>query len=84
MNEYVCVQVRWGDMGSTEEGAKLEKAKNARVKIPEQEFEFPTIRTLKQWHEETHLPSEVVLANQGRSVYFQGDEKCNHGFRPQH
>ncbi|KAL0183448.1 hypothetical protein M9458_022823 [Cirrhinus mrigala] len=39
MNVYVCVQVRWGDRGSTEEGAKLEKAKNAR-------FEFPTTRTL--------------------------------------
>lgn len=47
----VCVcpsqlQVRWGDKGSTDEGAKLEKAKNARVKMPEQEFEFPTTRTL--------------------------------------
>lgn len=49
--ECACVcppqlQVRWGDKGSTEEGAKLEKAKNARVKMPEQEFEFPTTRTL--------------------------------------
>jgi len=47
----VCVcpshfQVRWGDKGSTDEGAKLEKAKNARVKMPEQEFEFPPTRTL--------------------------------------
>ncbi|KAF4108420.1 hypothetical protein G5714_011179 [Onychostoma macrolepis] len=40
------MEVRWGDRGSTEEGAKLEKAKNARVKMPEQEFEFPTTRTL--------------------------------------
>ncbi|XP_073686061.1 anthrax toxin receptor 1 [Garra rufa] len=40
------MEVRWGEMGSTEEGAKLEKAKNARVKMPEQEFEFPTTRTL--------------------------------------
>ncbi|KAK9968615.1 hypothetical protein ABG768_002931 [Culter alburnus] len=40
------MEVRWGDKGSTEEGAKLEKAKNARVKMPEQEFEFPTTRTL--------------------------------------
>ncbi|ETE63818.1 hypothetical protein L345_10415, partial [Ophiophagus hannah] len=30
-------EVRWGEKGSTEEGAKLEKAKNARVKMPEQE-----------------------------------------------
>uniref|UniRef100_A0A671S9J5 Anthrax toxin receptor 1-like n=1 Tax=Sinocyclocheilus anshuiensis TaxID=1608454 RepID=A0A671S9J5_9TELE len=40
------MEVRWGDKGSTEEGAKLEKAKNARVKMPEQEFEFPTSGTL--------------------------------------
>ncbi|KAK2870879.1 hypothetical protein QQF64_001957 [Cirrhinus molitorella] len=40
------MEVRWGDKGSTEEGAKLEKAKNARVKMPEQEFEFPITRTL--------------------------------------
>ncbi|TSK22779.1 Anthrax toxin receptor 1 [Bagarius yarrelli] len=31
--------VRWGEKGSTEEGAKLEKPKNAVVKMPEQEFE---------------------------------------------
>uniref|UniRef100_A0A673MCL9 Anthrax toxin receptor 1 n=1 Tax=Sinocyclocheilus rhinocerous TaxID=307959 RepID=A0A673MCL9_9TELE len=40
------MEVRWGDKGSTEEGTKLEKAKNARVKMPEQEFEFPTSGTL--------------------------------------
>uniref|UniRef100_A0A673L8X6 Anthrax toxin receptor 1 n=1 Tax=Sinocyclocheilus rhinocerous TaxID=307959 RepID=A0A673L8X6_9TELE len=40
------MEVRWGDKGSTEEGAKLEKAKNARVKMPEQEFEFPSTHTL--------------------------------------
>ncbi|XP_056288645.1 anthrax toxin receptor 1-like [Pseudoliparis swirei] len=33
------MEVRWGDKGSTEEGAKLEKAKNARVVMPEEEFE---------------------------------------------
>ncbi len=33
------VQVRWGGKGSTEEGAKLEKPKNAVIKMPEQEFE---------------------------------------------
>lgn len=42
----VPVQVRWGDKGSTEEGAKLEKAKNARVKMPEQEFDMAPTRTL--------------------------------------
>lgn len=31
------IQVRWGDKGSTEEGAKLEKAKNARVVMPTEE-----------------------------------------------
>ncbi|XP_072534095.1 anthrax toxin receptor 1 isoform X1 [Salminus brasiliensis] len=33
------MEVRWGDKGSTEEGAKLELAKNAVVKMPEHEFE---------------------------------------------
>lgn len=33
------MEVRWGDKGSTEEGAKLEKPKNAVIKLPEQEFE---------------------------------------------
>jgi len=32
-------KVRWGEKGSTEEGAKLDKPKNAVVKMPEQEFE---------------------------------------------
>ncbi|XP_060737828.1 anthrax toxin receptor 1-like isoform X2 [Tachysurus vachellii] len=40
------MEVRWGEKGSTEEGAKLEKAKNARVKMPEQEFEAPQTRVL--------------------------------------
>nr|KAF6391231.1 ANTXR cell adhesion molecule 2 [Pipistrellus kuhlii] len=30
------MEVRWGDKGSTEEGARLEKAKNAVVTIPEE------------------------------------------------
>ncbi|KAI5099571.1 anthrax toxin receptor 1-like [Silurus meridionalis] len=34
------MEVRWGDKGSTEEGAKLEKAKNARVTMPDVEYEF--------------------------------------------
>lgn len=40
--EFICFllyQVRWGEKGSTEEGAKLDKPKNAIVKMPEQEFE---------------------------------------------
>ncbi|CAF90171.1 unnamed protein product, partial [Tetraodon nigroviridis] len=36
-----CTVVRWGEKGSTEEGAKLEKAKNAKVKMPEQEYVPP-------------------------------------------
>lgn len=35
------VQVRWGEKGSTEEGARLEKAKNAVVTVPEEEPEQP-------------------------------------------
>ncbi|XP_026994205.1 ANTXR cell adhesion molecule 2a [Tachysurus fulvidraco] len=35
------MEVRWGEKGSTEEGARLEKAKNAVVSIPE-EVEQPT------------------------------------------
>lgn len=33
------MEVRWGEKGSTEEGAKLDKPKNAVVKMPEQEYE---------------------------------------------
>ncbi|XP_034025846.1 anthrax toxin receptor 1-like [Thalassophryne amazonica] len=40
------MEVRWGEKGSTEEGAKLEKAKNAKVKMPEQEFVTPPMRVL--------------------------------------
>uniref|UniRef100_A0A3B5RC06 Anthrax toxin receptor 1 n=1 Tax=Xiphophorus maculatus TaxID=8083 RepID=A0A3B5RC06_XIPMA len=40
------MEVRWGEKGSTEEGAKLEKAKNAKVKMPEQEYELPATRVL--------------------------------------
>uniref|UniRef100_A0A3B1IJS6 Anthrax toxin receptor 1 n=1 Tax=Astyanax mexicanus TaxID=7994 RepID=A0A3B1IJS6_ASTMX len=42
------MEVRCGGeiRGSTEEGAKLELPKNARVKMPEEEFEFPPTRTL--------------------------------------
>lgn len=36
------MEVRWGDKGSTEEGARLEKAKNAVVTMPE-EVEEPMI-----------------------------------------
>ncbi|KAA0703731.1 Anthrax toxin receptor 2 [Triplophysa tibetana] len=38
------MEVRWGDKGSTEEGSRLQKAKNAVVKMPEEEFEEAIIR----------------------------------------
>uniref|UniRef100_A0A8C5AVM9 VWFA domain-containing protein n=1 Tax=Gadus morhua TaxID=8049 RepID=A0A8C5AVM9_GADMO len=40
------MEVRWGEKGSTEEGAKLEKAKNAKVKMPAQEYAPPPTRVL--------------------------------------
>uniref|UniRef100_A0AAQ4RYY5 VWFA domain-containing protein n=1 Tax=Gasterosteus aculeatus aculeatus TaxID=481459 RepID=A0AAQ4RYY5_GASAC len=40
------MEVRWGEKGSTEEGAKLEKAKNAKVKMPAQEYEEAPTRML--------------------------------------
>ncbi|KAM8885437.1 anthrax toxin receptor 1 isoform 2-T2 [Spinachia spinachia] len=40
------MEVRWGEKGSTEEGAKLEKAKNAKVKMPAQEYEEAPTRIL--------------------------------------
>uniref|UniRef100_A0A665VQF9 Anthrax toxin receptor 1 n=1 Tax=Echeneis naucrates TaxID=173247 RepID=A0A665VQF9_ECHNA len=44
------MEVRWGDKGSTEEGAKLEKAKNARVVMPAQEFDYPPPRPYYNMH----------------------------------
>uniref|UniRef100_A0A672L5E2 Anthrax toxin receptor 2-like n=1 Tax=Sinocyclocheilus grahami TaxID=75366 RepID=A0A672L5E2_SINGR len=38
------MEVRWGEKGSTEEGARLAKAKNAMVTMPEEEFEEPAKR----------------------------------------
>ncbi|XP_056274550.1 anthrax toxin receptor 1 [Pseudoliparis swirei] len=40
------MEVRWGEKGSTEEGAKLEKAKNAKVKMPDQEYVESATRIL--------------------------------------
>uniref|UniRef100_A0A3P8TT34 Anthrax toxin receptor n=1 Tax=Amphiprion percula TaxID=161767 RepID=A0A3P8TT34_AMPPE len=37
------MEVRWGEKGSTEEGARLEKAKNAKIHIPE-DVEEPMIK----------------------------------------
>ncbi|KAL2305541.1 hypothetical protein Nmel_007535 [Mimus melanotis] len=62
-------QVRWGDKGSTEEGARLEKAKNAVVKLPEEPEEpfhpkppkrKPTSPAMQQkWY--TPIKSGVLL-----------------------
>ena len=52
----VAPQVRWGEKGSTEEGAKLEKAKNAKVKMPEQEDDLPAARVLNNGMRKPHGP----------------------------
>uniref|UniRef100_A0A3Q3AJA6 Anthrax toxin receptor 1 n=1 Tax=Kryptolebias marmoratus TaxID=37003 RepID=A0A3Q3AJA6_KRYMA len=44
------MEVRWGDKGSTEEGAKLEKAKNARVVMPAQEYDPPSPQPYYHMH----------------------------------
>lgn len=44
---FCSVQVRWGEKGSTEEGARLEKAKNAVVTVPEEDPEEPMIKRPK-------------------------------------
>ncbi|KAL4609273.1 anthrax toxin receptor 1-like isoform X1 [Arapaima gigas] len=60
------MEVRWGDKGSTEEGAKLEKAKNARVKMPEQEFEEPAARTLNNGLRKPHTPRKWYSPIKGK------------------
>lgn len=51
------MEVRWGDKGSTEEGARLEKAKNAVVTIPE-ETEEP-IRPRPPQPKPVHQPPQT-------------------------
>ncbi|XP_062816923.1 anthrax toxin receptor 1 isoform X2 [Anolis carolinensis] len=60
------MEVRWGERGSTEEGAKLEKAKNARVKMPEQEFEFPEPRSLAGGMRRTSSPHKWYSPIKGK------------------
>lgn len=65
-------QVRWGDKGSTEEGARLEKAKNAVVKLPEETEEpfhpkppkrKPTSPAMQQkWYTPIKVPVESLVA----------------------
>ncbi|KAM9735465.1 anthrax toxin receptor 1 [Menidia menidia] len=47
------MEVRWGDKGSTEEGAKLEKAKNARVVMPAEEYDPCPPRPYYNMHKST-------------------------------
>ncbi|KFO37883.1 Anthrax toxin receptor 2 [Fukomys damarensis] len=51
------MEVRWGDKGSTEEGARLEKAKNAVVTLPEEEEE--PIRPRPPRSQATHQPPQT-------------------------
>ncbi|TKS77887.1 Anthrax toxin receptor 2 [Collichthys lucidus] len=51
------MEVRWGEKGSTEEGARLEKAKNAVVSIPE-ESEEPMIKRPTPKHAPTYHHNE--------------------------
>lgn len=53
----LLVQVRWGEKGSTEEGARLEKAKNAVVSIPE-DTEEPMIKRPRPKPAPTHHQTE--------------------------
>ena len=54
-NISVPLQVRWGEKGSTEEGARLEKAKNAVVSVPEDDAEpmikRPTPKAAPTYHQ---------------------------------
>uniref|UniRef100_A0A7N6BDT7 VWFA domain-containing protein n=1 Tax=Anabas testudineus TaxID=64144 RepID=A0A7N6BDT7_ANATE len=51
------MEVRWGEKGSTEEGARLEKAKNAVVSIPE-DTEEPMIKRPRPKPAPTHHQTE--------------------------
>lgn len=48
------LKVRWGEKGSTEEGARLEKAKNAVVTVPEEDPEEPMLKRPKSKSAPTH------------------------------
>lgn len=75
-------QVRWGDKGSTEEGARLEKAKNAVVKLPEEPEEpfhpkppkpKPTSPAMQQkWY----TPIKVICSVFGTICYWGLDSLC--------
>uniref|UniRef100_A0A670Z885 Anthrax toxin receptor 1 n=1 Tax=Pseudonaja textilis TaxID=8673 RepID=A0A670Z885_PSETE len=60
------MEVRWGEKGSTEEGAKLEKAKNARIKMPEEEYEFPEPRSLGSSNRRSSSPQKWYSPIKGK------------------
>ncbi|XP_067084204.1 anthrax toxin receptor 1 [Osmerus mordax] len=60
------MEVRWGEKGSTEEGAKLEKAKNAKVKMPEQEDAQPAARVLNNGMRKPHGPHKWYSPIKGK------------------
>lgn len=68
-------QVRWGGKGSTEEGAKLEKPKNAVVKMPEQEFEPFEPKPKKYGNK--NLPQNRKWYSPIRVKDFNSIELCN-------
>lgn len=53
------VQVRWGEKGSTEEGARLEKAKNAIVSLPEEDPEEPMMKRPTSKSAPTHHQNQT-------------------------
>lgn len=56
-NILFVLKVRWGDKGSTEEGARLEKAKNAVVTLPEEPEE--PVRPRPPRSKPTHQPPQT-------------------------
>ncbi|XP_007909178.1 anthrax toxin receptor 1 [Callorhinchus milii] len=60
------MEVRWGERGSTEEGAKLEKAKNARVKMPDQEYEFSELGMQNNGSRRLHSPRKWYSPIKGK------------------
>ncbi|XP_063048387.1 anthrax toxin receptor 1 [Engraulis encrasicolus] len=60
------MQVRWGERGSTEEGAKLEKPANAVVKVPEQEYEPPEPRPPRSHRSRPHRQNHWYSPIQGK------------------
>ncbi|KAG9488892.1 hypothetical protein GDO78_005085 [Eleutherodactylus coqui] len=69
------MEVRWGERGSTEEGAKLEKAKNAKVKMPEQEYEFPSPKILNTSYDRPNSSRKWYSPIKGRCINFTREKK---------